>query len=75
MFPSILYIEDGQGLQHHNDNLASAYASRADCRDFALDVNPDSTVCLVAAIDIPLEGGPFVLSLDGTGDSILLDIP
>jgi hypothetical protein len=72
---SILYIEDGQGLQHHNDNLASAYASQAECRDFALDVAPDSMVCLVAAIDIPLEGGPFLLGLNGTGDSILLEIP
>ncbi len=72
---SALYIEDGQGFQHRNDNLASAYASLADCRDFALEVAPDESVCLVAAIDIPLEGGPFVLSLDSASDSILLDLP
>jgi hypothetical protein len=72
---STLYIEDGQGIQYRNDNLASAYASVAECQDFALDVAPDESVCLVAAIDIPVGGGPYLLSLDGAGDSILLDVP
>jgi hypothetical protein len=71
---STLYIEDGRGIQYRNNDLVSAYASLADCQDFALDVAPEVSVCLVAAIDIPLEGGPYLLSLDGAGDSILLDL-
>ena len=75
MHASTLYIEDGQGTQYRNDNLASAYASVADCQDFALDIAPEESVCLVAAIDIPVGGGPYLLSLDGASDAILLDLP
>jgi hypothetical protein len=72
---SRLYVEDASGNRYGNDDTASAYASSAGCFDFALDVAPGESVCLVAAIDLPDGGGPYVLRLDGTTDSLRLDVP
>lgn len=72
---SSVYIEDAEGNRYPNDDLASAYASSADCLDFALDIDPGESVCLVAAIDISTQSSYYVLSLQGAEEYVLLDVP
>jgi len=72
---SSVYIEDAEGNRYPNDDLASIYASSADCADYALDVEPDETVCMVAAIDISTQSSYYLFSLHGADDWVLLDMP
>jgi hypothetical protein len=72
---SNMYIEDAEGNRYPNDDVASAYASSADCPDYALDIGPGDSVCLVAAIDIPAQGSYYVFSLHGAEESVLLELP
>lgn len=72
---SSVYIEDAEGNRYPNDDLASAYASSADCLDFALDIDPGESVCLVAAIDISAQSSYYVFSLQGADEYVLLDVP
>lgn len=70
-----MYIEDAEGNRYSNDGTASAYASSADCLDYALDISPGDSVCLVAAIDISTQGSYYVFSLHGADEYVLLDVP
>jgi hypothetical protein len=72
---SSVYVEDAGGMRYGNHNAASAYASSPDCSDYALDVSPGESVCLVAALDVPTDVGDLVLSLNGAGESVWLDLP
>jgi hypothetical protein len=72
---SSVHIKDAEGNRYLNNDLASAYASTADCLDFALDINPGESVCMVTAIDISAQGNYYVLSLQGADDYVLLNVP
>lgn len=72
---STMHIEDAEGRRYPNDDLASAYASSADCLDFALDIDPGVSVCIVAVFDISDQSRFYTLSLFGADERILLDIP
>jgi hypothetical protein len=72
---SSMYIEDAEGNRYPNDSTASAYASSDDCLDYALDISPGGSVCLVAAIDISAESSYYLFSLHGADDYVLLDVP
>jgi hypothetical protein len=72
---SSIYIEDAEGNRYSNDSTASAYASSADCLDYALDISPDGSVCLVAAIDISAQSSTYLLSLQGADEKVVLDVP
>jgi hypothetical protein len=72
---SSVYIEDAEGNRYYNDDVASAYASSSGCLDYALDVGPDESACLVAAIEIPEQSEFYALSLYGAEESVLLDVP
>jgi hypothetical protein len=72
---STMYIEDAEGNRYPNDSTASAYASSADCLDYALDISPGDSVCLVAAIDIPAQGSYYLFSLHGADEQVILDLP
>jgi hypothetical protein len=72
---SRIYLEDAAGNRYGNDDTASSYASTAGCFDFALDVAPGDSVCLVAAIDVPLESASYLLSLEGARQAVRLDVP
>lgn len=69
---SSVVIQDAAGAEYRNDNLASAYASSPGCADFVLDLPAGATACLVAAVDLPAQGGPYALSLTGASDWLLL---
>jgi hypothetical protein len=72
---SRLLIQDAAGTEYRNDNLASAYASSPGCADFVLDLPAGATACLVAAIDVPAQGGSYALGLTGASDWLFLDLP
>jgi hypothetical protein len=72
---SSLQIEDAAGNRYGNHDLASAYASSAECLDFALTVAPEGSVCLVAAIDVSEQSDFYVLRVTGAKDTVLLDLP
>jgi hypothetical protein len=72
---SSMYIEDAEGNRYPNDSTASAYVSTADCSDYALDISPDGSVCLVAAIDISAQSSHYLFSLQGADEYVLLDVP
>jgi hypothetical protein len=72
---SSMYIEDAEGNRYPNDSTASAYASSADCLDYALDISPGDSVCLVAAIDISAQGSYYLFSLHGADEQVILDLP
>jgi hypothetical protein len=72
---SSVYIEDAEGNRYQNHDLASAYASSPACPDFALNIEPDGSVCLVAAVDISEQSSSYVLSLQGTDAWVLLAVP
>jgi hypothetical protein len=72
---SSVYIMDAEGNRYPNDDQASAYASSADCLDFGLDVGPNESVCMVAALDISAQSSYYLLSLHGADQSVLLDVP
>ncbi len=72
---STVYVEDAEGNRYPNDDLASAYASSAGCLDFALDVAPGGSTCLVAVFDISDQSSFYILSLFGAADRILLEVP
>ena len=72
---STVYVEDAEGSRYPNDDLASAYASSVGCLDFALDVDPGGSTCIVAVFDIPDQSSFYILSLFGANERILLDVP
>ena len=72
---STVFVEDAEGNRFANDDLASAYASSADCLDFALDVDPGGSVCLVTVFDISDQSSSYILSLFGADERILLEVP
>lgn len=72
---STVYVEDAEGGRYPNDDLASAYASSTGCQDFALDVEPGGSTCIVAAFDISDQSSFYILSLFGANERILLDLP
>jgi hypothetical protein len=72
---STVFVEDAEGNRYANDDLASAYASSADCLDFALDVDPGGSVCLVTVFDISDQSSFYILSLFGADERILLEVP
>jgi hypothetical protein len=72
---SSVFVEDAEGNRYGNDDLASAYASSGGCQDFALDIGPNESACVVAAIDIPVESRFYLFSLLGAKEYVLLDIP
>jgi hypothetical protein len=72
---SSLQIEDAEGNRYGNNDLASAYASSAACLDYALDVAPHESVCLVAAIDISEQSDFYALRLRGASAAVLLALP
>ena len=72
---SSVYIEDAEARRYENNDLASAYASSGNCLDFALDVAPGGSVCLVAAVDILGQSSFYVLGLQGADERVLLDVP
>jgi hypothetical protein len=72
---STVYVEDAEGIRYPNDDLASAYASSAGCLDFALDVEPGGSTCIVAVFDISEQSSFYVLSLFGADERILLEVP
>ena len=72
---SSVYIVDAEGNRYQNDDLASAYASSADCLDFALDLGSDESACLVAVLDISQQSSSYVFSLFGANGTILLAVP
>lgn len=72
---STVYVEDADGSRYANDDLASAYASSAGCLDFALDVEPGESTCIVAVFDISDQSSLYILSLFGANERILLDLP
>jgi len=72
---SRVLIQDAAGSEYRNDNLASAYASSPGCADFVLDLGPGASACLVAAIDVPVQGGTYALGLTGVTEWVLLELP
>jgi hypothetical protein len=72
---STVYVEDAEGNRYPNDDLASAYASSASCLDFALDIEPGGSTCIVAVFDISDQSSFYVLSLFGADERILLEVP
>jgi hypothetical protein len=72
---SSMYIEDAEGNRYPNDGTASAYASSADCLDYALDISLGESVCLVAAIDISAQSSYYLFGLQGANEYVLLDVP
>ena len=70
-----MYIEDAEGNRYLNHEVASAYASSADCPDYALDISPGESVCLVTAIDISAQSSYYLFSLHGADEYVLLDVP
>jgi hypothetical protein len=72
---STVYVEDAEGSRYANDDLASAYASSAGCLDFALDVEPGGSTCIVAVFDISDQSSFYILSLFGADERILLEVP
>jgi hypothetical protein len=72
---SALQLQDAAGNRYGNHDQASAYASSEGCADFALDVPPGESACLVAAIDIPVGGSPYLLYLPDTHQTVRLELP
>jgi hypothetical protein len=72
---SRVLIQDAAGNEYRNNNTASAYASSPGCADFVLDLESGGAACLVAAIDIPAQGGVYALGLTGGTQWVLLDLP
>jgi hypothetical protein len=72
---STVYVEDAEGNRYPNDDLASAYASTTGCLDYALDVEPGGSTCIVAVFDISDQSSFYVLSLFGANERILLEVP
>jgi hypothetical protein len=72
---STVYVEDAEGTRYANDDRASAYASSAGCLDYALDIGPDESACMVEVLDISEQSPFYILGLQGAGDTILLELP
>ena len=72
---STVYVEDAEGSRYANDDLASAYASSGGCLDFALDVEPGGSTCIVAVFDISDQSSFYVLSLFGADERVFLEVP
>ena len=72
---SRVLIQDAAGGEYRNNDLASAYVSSPGCADFVLDLPTGASACLVAAVDIPAQGGSYTLSLTGASDWLMLDLP
>lgn len=72
---SRVIIQDAAGTEYRNNDLASAYASSPGCVDFVLDLGSGASTCLLAAIDVPVQGGTYALGLEGETEWVLVELP